>query len=643
MDNSAITDVQNAGITFISGGGYSRSDAAQGYWAVLKNSILVGNTQPEGGNPYASNAGPFNPNGLKCPYSTNFCLSLADGIVFVNSNFAVNQRLFNIYDGPVSEYNNIFADIHVTDLGTVEECRGEDLVKKNPGNCVNRGYMNGYVPGVLQSPPSGKDTSKCILPNAAIAWKQPNGFYYPPAFSSDNLVFDKVDIRHFVIQPLYLSNSFTENNDLITNTYCTWNPGMFRDSFTDIDRQTELTDDDGSLTGLTGNIKSNNPQAGPTISVTKDPFYNAPLVTDECASGQPTDKPTSNGNGATVDTSPYEYLTTAIVAECARPGANPNCNAVWQPNNCSTPACYGVPIYRQSLTDTEMAAYRQNRSNHPSMRMMGQASAQRSAMTLNHANYYIDTTVPTSKQQAAAPHINVFQPGKAYDVFFLYGTNHTKQSYSFWIGPGLSKSDAKAVITPGRMPVPDNSFKFVPDSAGTWAIVSPNGYDEKSGILTVDVDLSNATDLEVKSRRDFCQPTTYCAWNSTENTCGCKKVKDPNDPTGQHMICVNSHVDDKVCSFATKDIDCPVAGCYGFRVTLPGTFEIEPNKTALPPPTPGLIASDPYFRNENVTFTTAIGDVAGSCYYSSPPKERAALGLLMPASESRGTQEPPNQ
>ena len=42
-------------------------------------------------------------------------------------------------------------------------------------------WMNAYTSGVLQSPPKNKKSSNCILPNAAIGWKQPNGFYYPPA------------------------------------------------------------------------------------------------------------------------------------------------------------------------------------------------------------------------------------------------------------------------------------------------------------------------------------------------------------------------------------------------------------------------------------------------------------------------------
>lgn len=237
LDNSAITDVQNGGLTFISGGGYTRSDAAQGFWSVLKNGILVGNTQPiqsngVPANPFASNAGPFNPvtaqTGLTCPYNPSYCLSLNDGISFVGSNFGVNQRLFNIYDGPASQYNTIYADVHETVLGTLSDCKpagGGQPVNSQPGNCVSQKWLNGYQIGVLQSPATNQPANSCILPNAAIAWKQPNGFYYPPAFNSDNLVFNNVDIRHFVIRPAYEPGTFTENQQQIMNTYCTWQPG----------------------------------------------------------------------------------------------------------------------------------------------------------------------------------------------------------------------------------------------------------------------------------------------------------------------------------------------------------------------------------------------------------------------------------
>ena len=169
LQNSAITDVQNGGLTFISGGGYTRSDAAQGFWSVLKNSVMVGNTQPINpntkvpANPYASNAGPFNPLGLSCDYNSSDCISTADGISFQISNFGVNQRLFNIYDGPASQYNNIYTDVHATTLGTLQDCRGSGG-NAQPGGCTNQTWMNGYAIGVTLSPPGNKLTKPAAAP-----------------------------------------------------------------------------------------------------------------------------------------------------------------------------------------------------------------------------------------------------------------------------------------------------------------------------------------------------------------------------------------------------------------------------------------------------------------------------------------------
>ena len=64
-------------------------------------------------------------------------------------------------------------------------------------------------PGSAEILDSGSEEKRPgYLPNAAIGWKQPNGFYYPPAFHSANLFFDKVDIRHYVIQPLFKPGTY---------------------------------------------------------------------------------------------------------------------------------------------------------------------------------------------------------------------------------------------------------------------------------------------------------------------------------------------------------------------------------------------------------------------------------------------------
>src|SRR4029077_8020792 len=104
--------------------------------------------------------------------------------------------------------------------------------------------------------------SLCYLPNAAIAWKQPNGFFYPPSFHSknqflgqprtkDGVTVGGVDIRHYVIDALFKPNTYLQDTDGgagLNSAYCkpvndTSFTTNFFEGFTDIDRQTELNDD----------------------------------------------------------------------------------------------------------------------------------------------------------------------------------------------------------------------------------------------------------------------------------------------------------------------------------------------------------------------------------------------------------------
>ena len=246
--------------------------------------------------------GPFNTtSGLTCdePFPGNYCLSAKEGISMPKDNFVVNQRLFNIYDGPSYEDSNGFLDITPTSF----KLHAVGPPDGNTGNCAEADNMYERVIGV----PKDKSNA-CYLPNAAIAWKQPNGFYYPPAFHSQNLFFDKVPIRHYVIEPSFSPNGlFKTDLEAVKKRYCNFNNNMFN-NFSDIDRQTELNDDDGSLTGL---VK--------TISVNQDAFFNAPYSTLECASDDrqrecQTD-PTETSPG-TANTSPYDYVSTVLFPDC---------------------------------------------------------------------------------------------------------------------------------------------------------------------------------------------------------------------------------------------------------------------------------------------------------------------------------------
>jgi hypothetical protein len=241
----------------------------------------------------------------------------------------------------------------------------------------------------------------------------------------------------------------------------------------------------------------------------------------------------------------------------------------------------------------------------PRISMMGQASAQRSTLTLNHGIYYVDTSLTAAAQRTGRiAFVSQFKPNEHYDFFFLFATPSMQQTYQIYIGPNLTTSQARSSLVPGRMPIPDNSFPFNPVPAGTWATYG--GYDPKSGVLTVNVNLAGLTDLEPSNRSAFCQPANYCSW--TGSSCGCKPGSNCTDSS--------------VCSYAVKDLDCPVTGCYGFSIWMPITFE--PQDKVIPPPATVLYttAEPNYFGKGKVTFNDPGETIAGDCHYSPVPVQQ---------------------
>ncbi|NJN46083.1 MAG: hypothetical protein HC808_05930 [Candidatus Competibacteraceae bacterium] len=178
VQNSVIADVQNAGLTFVTGGDYTKSSSIDGNWLLARKNVFIGQTQKD--NPYAAAIGPFNADGLACDNrnsTVNYCLSRAEGIAMPLSNWANNQRLFNIYDGPAQQDSNAYLDIT---RSTIDDCQQD-----GSGNCQNSASMYGRVLGM----PFDSDSRQCYLPNAAIAWKQPNGFYYSPVVPLEKSFF----------------------------------------------------------------------------------------------------------------------------------------------------------------------------------------------------------------------------------------------------------------------------------------------------------------------------------------------------------------------------------------------------------------------------------------------------------------------
>ena len=608
FSNSATTDVQNGGLTFVTGGGYTESDAIKGHWAIARNDVFVGNTQKN--NPYASNSGPFNPATLLldptfvCARQAsgatagNYCLNIANGIIMPISNFAANQRLFNIYDGPAYEENNAYLDVTQT---KITDC------PPSGGNCTNSKWMYGQVFGM---PKDSK--GQCYLPNAAIGWKQPNGFFYPPAFHSNNLFFNNVDIRHFVIEPLLLAGTYNTDDSKVMERYCTYIPsnpegqfGLFT-GFTDIDRQTELNDDDGSLTGLVN-----------TISVNKDQFFAAPVEDVECRSDVATNSPPvcdkNSETCGTARTSPYDYVTTVVYPDC-----NENCPQLgkddpdfrhWWAKDCTNPRCIGVPLYREDVNPDEKM-----NGAKPYIRMAGQAIAQRSTLTVNHGSYYMDTTISETNQRkwdqlSNQSLVNVFMGGHTYYTFLLFakpkpdapsGPPFTKQTYSMYVGPGFNLSSDVWAVQADISNLPIDFSKV-----STWPYAAQPTYTD--GILTVTIDTSFdkfKTQYEAVAK-DHCQPSpNFCTWDDENKSCGC--ALSSNDKLfGQCKA---------VCgTWTQKDVDCPMGGCYGIAVKFPDAYV--PNGQVAPP------APNCYPNNTdwNTAFTGASQSKAGACHYNMVP------------------------
>ena len=623
VQNSVITDVQQAGLTFVTGGDYTHSSVISGNWMLARKNVFIGTTQPD--NPFASAAGPFVKGGLGCENSnTNYCILRAQQISMQLDGFGMNQRFFNIYDGPSLQDSNAYLDIKKT---FIDDCP----FPNNSQQCNNSGWMYGRVLGL----PGDEEKKMGYLPNAAIAWKQSNGFYYPPAFHSKNLFFDNrpsphgVDIRHFVIEPLFApetANTWFKTSTDVNQHYATWNPTMFN-NFTAIDRQTILNDDDGSLTGLIG-----------TVSVNEDPFFNAPVETIECLSDE------------TAKTNPYDHITTVVYPDCAGtntcdtgekfcdPDKGPcPCNKdVCDPTcdwcaNCTITGetgCYGVALYRQFLTLSEKDMEKAGKQPDTKIRMMGPAVFGRINLTANRGKYYISTTDgPT--QQSPTPLKNIFRKGDKYYVFLVYAKPTARQTYQMYVGENApldanapqnveavgANLATKALEFDGICTKLDSSLcekdsTTMTDFPKNWE----RHYDSAAGILTVTMNLSDFNTQFDNAREDICQPHTYCKPSGL--TCECVDTLDPE---------LKKECDEgQICSlWAVKDIDCPVfkvgdqrfSRCVGFSFTIPQDGDFSADGTDHRPKPENKDSLEDCFPIEDWNFSWSCADekLAGVC------------------------------
>jgi hypothetical protein len=590
VSNSFISDVQNAGLTFISGGDYTHSSAIKGLWELALKTVFVGQTQKDSDAPFASST----LNWLRCDNPAPqqlYCISKNNSFTLGSfTGFAVSQHMFNIYDGPGDQDSNAYLDIKKYDLG------------QNSANSVYK-----YVPGIpkaVQADPTDPNKAvpvgACYIQNAAIGWKQPNGFYYPPTFHSRNLFFDNVDIRHYVIVPQFEANTYVTDKKQVGIRYCAPPPDFSFDTFkgfSALDRQTILTDDDGSLTGYQN-----------TISINTDDFFRAPIEGIECQSDGAVPE------GGTARTSPYGMVTTVVYPDDAQfaqsPGAfgrvcwkdpnpdrdkGPHPDPNWD-SECSNQGCFGVPLYRLYQTGSEKTQGKAAEF----IRMAGSNICQRETMTVNHGLYYVDLTASPRTQNAwpgVAPHAsrkNIFVGGKKYDFFLVYAKKDTEQTYKMYVGPGLNPGTDIELIRAGVVNAP---FK-ISSGAGNSTTLKTE-YD--GTILKVTLNLSAFEKDFASAAKDLCVPKTFCDWNGSKCV---GKAGFGNLTADERNI---------ACSYAGKDIDCPTGGCVGFRIKLPEGFQANDQTTNSNIPSK-LAQCFPKDANWNITPVAAPSSLAGACY-----------------------------
>ncbi len=572
--DGALTDILGPGLTMVSGGSYEQ--VMNGYWALTRRSVFVGQTQQ--GNDFATAAGPkvTSATGLSCEGKNGaYCLFSKEGISIPTDNFLNYQRFYNIYDGPVYQEANAYLNIRPTPLGKVTD--GEYIYGMKT-NDANRGLG---IPKAKERAQDGRyGVNDCILTNAAVAWKQPNGFYYPAAFHSRNLFFDGVDLRHFVLVPLFAEGTRKTDAGQVAAQYCT-SAGNIFDSFTDVDRQTELNDDDGSLSGIKGVSDYG------SVSLNRDTFYHLPKMTYQCASEQSCFQVA------------YDHVTANIFPKCLAkdgdtgPGTTTGCR--WQPS-CGDPSCLGVPLYRQYLNTGEPAPG----DNRQMMRMLGQGVGQRVNLVANNGKYFIDTAQPAGNQ-------NDFEPRRTYYVYLLYAKADTKVTFQVYVGRNADKAGVLNAVQMVRLGTksPDGfvlvpPFEFTVQSPWQWE--QPD-YAPESGILTVKMDMAQFEADFREAGKEACKPSSVCQWNGT--SCGCAaQVKG-----------INYACEDAVCEWSTRAMECPANGCIGFQFTLPTEFAADGGNHRP--------IAEPFPASWSISWKDYLVDraTAGSCTYGSDPPD----------------------
>lgn len=600
--NSAITDQLGGGLGFITGGSWTQTPP--GYFSMTKNSVFVGSTGSE-----SPDASPMGPDLCPCPSPTPYascepacaqackgangaqCLLSADGIALFTGGFNP-KRMMTIYDGPFYADGSVFTDTQPEVCDTTGPAPFND-----PNSC--RIYSSSTQPEFLPSgtpTPTGTPVPQMHLVHAAIGWKQPNGFYYPPAFAFRKTGFDASTFRHNVIDQYetYLQGSPSSP----TGQPAAFTPlGEKFPGITPIDFSTILNDMDGTLTGWV-------PRGGTrTSSLSKNAFFNAPSQDAECLSFG-------------VQTSPYEFVSSVIAPLGSNSTGLYVDSSYW--GIAKTPA---VPIYRQLLLPGDTCLGDQSvccASGYPDCSvgtvgctrasfMLGGQGGQAPYLTTNNGVYYIDTN-PQEPNPSCFLEPQVFEPGfaagKSYVLYNLFANENTNVTYQIYVGDDFDTTAGQWVT------VQPHVYNAAAGQGGNATMVTPitdakvlqalnAGVTVNNGVLRAvfdHADIAPAYLFSSKQTYDVCLPRDLCQIDtSTSESCTMQAQPEFLDGNAADYADYQTAVTE-ICSYwATASAgrkslpntpgddaddpsfaDCPAGGCLGYAFTLPAGFTPKP-------------------------------------------------------------------
>ena len=573
FSNAALTDQLFGGLTFVTGGSWFQVPPA--YFSIAKNGLYIGTSQTdEQTNRYARRSGPIFPVDASTPLNAyppcsrakkETCNIDLDGTGYWQGGGYNPKRLISIYDGPHFADGNLFINVGAWKCA-VQPCQG-----KQPGMCnlPDGGecgiYASTRQPAVTVN--EQPDPSQMLVIDAAVGWKQPNGFYYPPAFAYRHSAFFKKvpptlqSLNNCVDRAGTLSPGSCRHNVVDrTLKYIIGNmqvldggPTIFPNAqgfgldIGPIDFQTFLADLDASLTGDSGVIPvgpectcgascttadghkgtcgrrdTNQPcrceVTLPTTSLSRNAFFNAPGQNDECLSFG-------------LQTSPYQFVTS-VMAEVRAPALVGTTTYATNDDTIDWRERPAVAIYRQWKLAGEPSRAGQ-------VCDQGVSGTQRSTFMVGpnvfHAPsltqsfppglggqpgqlYYIDTSSSRQDIQCYPGSIGFdaarFAAEKTYVIYHLFARNDAVISYQFYVGDGMRRvgdlNGNFVRINPHLIRAASHFSNSVvtdicaPGDANGWCRALPTPQIDDKGILTVTLDQrAIAADFNVAARDDY--------------------------------------------------------------------------------------------------------------------------------------------